>query len=147
MDLQNQTSCQWIFAAAKGFNQVGGIDFSDTFSPVVKSTAIRVILTIALAHNWDIKQFDFKNDFLNGHLLEKVFMEQPPGFEHLVYPHHVCQLKKALYRLRQAPRACFDHFSVLLLSIGFFCSTAESSSICHGRQGTLFLLLYMEISS
>ena len=63
---------------AKGFNQVEGIDFSKKISPIVKPATIRFILTIAFAHNWDIRQLDVKNDFLNGHLHEKVFMEQHP---------------------------------------------------------------------
>lgn len=157
----NVVGCKWVYRTklrvdgslerlkarlvAKGFNQVEGVDFSETFSPVVKQASIWVILTIALTHNWDIRQLDVKNAFLNGHLNEQVFMEQPPGFAHPVYPDHVCQLKKALYGLRQAPRAWFDRFSVFLLSVGFFCSSAHSSLfICHGQQGTIFLLLYVD---
>ncbi|RWR75576.1 Zinc finger, CCCH-type [Cinnamomum micranthum f. kanehirae] len=157
----NVVGCKWVYKTklradgslerlkarlvAKGFNQVEGIDFSETFSPVVKPATIRIVLTIALAHNWDIRQLDVKNAFLNGHLHENVFMEQPPRFAHPVYPHHVCHLKKALYGLRQAPRAWFDRFSIFLLSIGFFCSTADSSLfICHGHLGPIFLLLYVD---
>lgn len=72
-------------------------------------------------------------------------MEQLPGFENSIYPNHVCQLKKALYGLRQDPQVWFDRFSMFLLSVGFFCSSADSSLfICHGQRGTIFLLLYVD---
>lgn len=60
---------------AKGFHQVAGFDFTKTFSPVIKPTAIKVVLTIALSRNWVVRQLDVKNAFLNGNLLEKLYME------------------------------------------------------------------------
>ncbi|XP_075086379.1 uncharacterized protein LOC142169076 [Nicotiana tabacum] len=63
-------------------------------------------------------QLDIKNDFLHGHLQEKVYMTQPPGFTDPMYPHHVYFLKKALYGLKQAPRAWFERFSLFLLHLG-----------------------------
>ncbi|RVW50500.1 Retrovirus-related Pol polyprotein from transposon TNT 1-94 [Vitis vinifera] len=90
---------------AKGFHQQAGFDFTETFSPVVKPSTIRVVFTIALSRNWAIKQLDVNNAFLNGDLQEEVFMQQPQGFIDEKNPNLVCRLHKALYGLKQAPRA------------------------------------------
>ncbi|GMI85341.1 hypothetical protein HRI_002203400 [Hibiscus trionum] len=114
--------CKWIFRVklkadgtvdrykarlvAKGFAQVPGFDFLDTFSPVVRFATINILLSLAVTHNWEIRQVDVNNVFLLGDLQEDVYMQLVPGFEEnagdgrrLVY-----KLKKALYGLRQAPR-------------------------------------------
>ena len=93
---------------AKGFTQQLGIDFNDTFSPVVKAATVRVFLSLAVSNKWPLRQLDVKNAFLNGHLEEEVYMEQPPGYSDTRYPSHVCRLCRALYGLKQAPRACFN---------------------------------------
>lgn len=82
---------------AKGFNQVDDIDFSETFSPVIKPRGIRLILTVAVVQGWDIHQLDVKNAFLHGFLSKLVYMQQPLGFEDLHHPMHVCKLNRALY--------------------------------------------------
>jgi hypothetical protein len=64
---------------AKGFHQIDGIDFTETFSPVVKPSTIRMVITIAHVQRWSIRQLDVKNAFLYGFLSEDIFMEQPPG--------------------------------------------------------------------
>ncbi|KAL5715327.1 hypothetical protein ACHQM5_017160 [Ranunculus cassubicifolius] len=157
----NIVGCKWVFKAklqgngslerlkarlvAKGFNQMPGIDFQETFSPVIKPATIRTVLTVALSRNWDIRQMDVRNAFLHGFITEPVFMQQPPGFQDATKPDYVCRLKRALYGLRQAPRAWFDRFSTFLLSMGFLCSTADPSLfVCHSKQGTLLLLLYVD---
>ena len=75
---------------AKGFNLVSGVDFSETFSRVIKPATIRIILTVATTKNWPIKQLDVKNVFLHGVLKEPVYMEQPPGFDDPTFSTHVC---------------------------------------------------------
>ena len=92
----------------KGFLQIPGIDFTETFSPVVKAATIRIILTLAVNNDWSLRQVDINNAFLNGELTEMVYMPQPEGFVDKRKPNHICRLKKALYGLRQAPRAWFD---------------------------------------
>ncbi|XP_015160537.1 uncharacterized mitochondrial protein AtMg00810-like [Solanum tuberosum] len=73
---------------AKGYNQIEGLDFEDTFSPVVKSTTIRMVLTIATVRKWPLRQLDVKNAFLHGRLKETVYMQQPSGFEDSTAPKH-----------------------------------------------------------
>nr|KYP50346.1 Retrovirus-related Pol polyprotein from transposon TNT 1-94 [Cajanus cajan] len=105
---------------AKGYHQVDGVDYIETFSPVIKLGTIRLIITVALVQKWHIHQLDVKNAFLHGVLSENIYMEQPPRMADPNSPIHVCKLQKALYGLKQAPRAWFDHFSSFLLKYGFF---------------------------
>ena len=93
---------------AKGFQQTPGVDYFETFSPVVKHATIKIIFTLAVTHNWDIQHIDVNNAFLNGDLEETVFMAQPEGFVDPQKPHFVCKLHNALYGLKQAPRAWYD---------------------------------------
>jgi len=66
---------------AKGFHQLQGFDFNETFSAVVKPVTIRIILTLAISYKWPLQQLDINNAFLNGILEEEVYMQQPRGFE------------------------------------------------------------------
>lgn len=111
---------------------------------MIKPATIRVVLTIALAHNVEIRQLNVKNACLRGSLTRPVYMEQPSGFKDPAHPTFVCRLKRALYGPRQAPRAWFNRFNTYLLTIGFFCCIVDSSLfICHGSIGTLLLLLFV----
>jgi hypothetical protein len=98
---------------AKGFKQRYGIDYEDTFSPVVKIATIRLVLSIAVTKGWCLRQLDVQNAFLHGVLEEEVYMRQPPGFESKNSPDFVCKLDKAIYGLKQAPRAWY---SLILVS-------------------------------
>jgi histone deacetylase 1/2 len=90
---------------AKGYHQQPGLDFTETFSPMVKANTIRLVLSLAITQQWTICQIDIQNAFLHGQLQEEVYMQQPQGYVHPNFPHHVCRLKKSLYGLKQAPRA------------------------------------------
>ena len=130
---------------AKGFHQTPGVDFQETFSPVIKASTMRIIFTLAVSYGWDIQQIDINNAFLNGDLKEAVFMEQPPGFIDDCQPHHVCQLRKALYGLKQAPRAWFHKLKGALIEWGFHSSSSDVSFFIK-RSGTdvIFLLVYVD---
>lgn len=96
---------------AKGFHQQEGVDFWETYSPVIKPITIRTVLPIAVSSGWAIKQVDVSNAFLHGFLNETVYMSQPAGFVYPQLPNAVCLLKKALYGLKQAPWAWFSRLS------------------------------------
>jgi Reverse transcriptase (RNA-dependent DNA polymerase) len=90
---------------ARGFLQQEGVDFNDTFSPVVRLTIIQVILSLVVSQQWPIRQLDVHNVFLHGDLKEQVFMSQPSGFIDQTKPNHVCLLSKSIYGLKQSPRS------------------------------------------
>ena len=104
---------------AKGFNQEEGIDYEETFAPVARLEAIRMLLTYASSKNFKLFQMDVKSAFLNGFISEEVYVEQPPGFENSLLPNHVFKLTKALYGLKQAPRAWYERLSSFLILNNF----------------------------
>ena len=157
----NIIGCKWVYKlkhkpngsidrykarlVAKGYHQTLGLDYFETFSLVVKTATIRIILTIAINFQWEIRQLDVHNAFLNGELEEQVYMAQPPGYKDPQFPTKVCRLKKALYGLKQAPRAWFQRLSSTLLQWGFNNSRTNSSMFLHfGASTTLIVLIYVD---
>jgi hypothetical protein len=130
---------------AKGFEQTSGVDYTETFSPVIKPSTIRIILALAVHFNWAIKQLDISNAFLHGSLSEEVYMEQPKGFVDKKNPKMVCKLEKAIYGLKQAPRAWFHRLSSYLLDIGFTASLVDTSLfIFIAGNFKVFMLVYVD---
>ncbi|GJZ45498.1 putative RNA-directed DNA polymerase [Tanacetum coccineum] len=130
---------------AKGCRQQPGIDFHETFSPVVKSTTIQAVLSLAVTNDWPLRQLDIHNAFLHGNLKEQVYMKQPPGFIDPQRPNHVCLLHKSLYGLKQAPRAWFESLSKALFDLGFKGSKTDPSLFIYSRGDTLlYILVYVD---
>ncbi|KAL9252264.1 Retrovirus-related Pol polyprotein from transposon RE1-like protein [Drosera capensis] len=128
-----------------GNHQREGLDFQETFCPVFKPTTVRLVLSLDVSFQWVVRQLDVKNAFLHGHLTKKVYMRQPSGFIHPILSSHVCRLHKALYGLRQAPRAWFHRFISFLLRSGFTQAKSDSSMFVYRRHSqVIILLLYVD---
>jgi Reverse transcriptase (RNA-dependent DNA polymerase) len=104
---------------AKGFTQILGLDYDETFSPVACLDSIRILLALATLEDWEIHQIDVKTAFLNGDLDEEIYMQQPEGFITAGQSGKVCRLYKALYRLKQALQQWHRKLHSALGKIGF----------------------------
>jgi transposase InsO family protein len=109
----------------KGFRQRKGIDFDEIFSPVVKMSSIRVVLSLAASLDLEIEQMDVKTAFLHGDLEEEIYMEQPEGFRVKGKEDYVCRLKKSLYGLKQAPRQWYKKFESVMEEQGYRKTTSD----------------------
>ena len=106
---------RWV---VRGFSQQPGLDFEETFSPVVKTSTIHVVLSLATSRCWPIHQLDVKNTFLHGTLDEIVYCQQLSGFVDSSHPEHVCRLHRSLYGLKQAPRTWYQRFATHIRTMG-----------------------------
>ncbi|KAI3818794.1 hypothetical protein L1987_12612 [Smallanthus sonchifolius] len=112
---------------AKGYVQQKGVDFEDAFAPVARLETIRLLLAIAAKGNWLVHHLDVKSAFLNGELKEEVYVTQPVGFEVKGKERMVYHLQKALYGLRQVPRAWNARLDKSLKELGFSRCTHEQA--------------------
>ncbi|XP_035830149.1 uncharacterized protein LOC118479628 [Helianthus annuus] len=128
---------------AKGFSQKEGIDFFDTFSPVVKMVAIRCVLSMVVHFNWEIYQLDINNAFLYGDLNEEIYMFLPDGYNPSSES-KVCKLKKSLYGLKQAPRMWNEKLVSVLVDLGFKQSKCDHSMFVMTKD-TVFIVLLVYV--
>ena len=103
----------------KGFRQKEGIDYKETFAPVVQITSLRLLLALSTLKSWKSFQIDVKTAFLYGKLEEEIYMKQPKGFIKEGEEALVCRLKRSLYGLKQAPRVWHEEIKGTLLALGF----------------------------
>lgn len=158
---QNVVGCKWVFRlkenqdgtidrykarlVAKGFHQHEGLDFDHTYNPVAKAATIRTIIAIAVSRRWEMHHLDVCNAFLNGILTETVYMEQPPGYKNKNFPKHVCKLRRALYELKQAPRACYHRLKIFLEDCGFTNCLFDSSLFVKIKNNwSVYVLVYVD---
>jgi hypothetical protein len=104
---------------AKGYTQREGVDFEEVFAPVARIEIVRLIIALAAKSGWRVHHMDVKSAFLNGDLIEEVYVQQPPGFVVENGSGKVLKLRKALYGLRQAPRAWNARLDKELMRLGF----------------------------
>lgn len=117
---------------AKGYVQRQGVDFNEVFAPVARLESVRLLLAHAATQGWAVHHMDVKSAFLNGVLQEEVYVEQPPGFVLRGQENKVLHLVRALYGLRQAPRAWYAKLDESLLGLGFRRSASEHAVYLRG---------------
>jgi hypothetical protein len=142
---RNKQDDQGIFVrnkarlVAKGFSQVESLDFGETFAPVARLEAIRILLAYASHHEMKLYQMDVKSAFLNGFINELVYIDQPLRFEDPRYPNHVYRLSKALYGLKQAPRAWYECLRNFLIEKGFTIRKVDTTLFTKKLNGEIFI--------
>jgi hypothetical protein len=130
---------------AKGFRQVQGVDYNETFSSIAMLKSIRIILAITAYFDYEIWQMDVKIAFLNGKLTEDVYMTQPKGFVDPTNAEKVCKLQKSIYGLKQASRSWNLRFDEVVKGFGFIQSD-EEPCVYKKASGSsvVFLILYVD---
>lgn len=123
---------------ARGFTQEYGVNYFETFSPVVRFTSIRTILAIAAQKKMEIKQFDVRTAFLNGDLAETVYMQQPTGFDD--GSNRICKLRKSLYGLKQSSRCWNKKFTDFIKLFGFVGSKYDPCVFISRKNNVLTIL-------
>nr|KYP38726.1 Retrovirus-related Pol polyprotein from transposon TNT 1-94 [Cajanus cajan] len=130
---------------AKGYNQEEGIDYDETFAPVARIEAIRLLLAYSSIKNFKLYQMDVKSAFLNGLIQEEVYVEQPPGFVDFKNPNHVYKLKKALYGLKQAPRSWYDRLSKFLIENDYERGKVDNTLFVKKfKNDTMYVQIYVD---
>jgi len=131
---------------AKGYTQEYGVDYSEIYAPVAKHDMISMVISLANTNEWTIFQLDVKSAFLHGKLEEQVFIYQPPGYEKRESKNMVYRLKKALYELKQAPRAWYNRIDTHFVNFGFCkCLYKHTLYIKTGNTGNIFIVwLYVD---
>ena len=153
--------CKWVFKkklladgslerykarlVAKGCSQQEGIDYEETFAPVMRYATLRMLLARAAVEDLEVHQVDVKTAFLHGDLDEDIFMMQPEGFQERGKEHLVCRLQKALYGLKQAPRSWYRKLEDFLQQTGFQKSNSEPCLFSRGSgEQQVLLAVYVD---
>ena len=148
--------CKWIFKTkrdadgnidrykarlvAQGYNQTYGIDYDETFSPVVRFESARSIIALATNFGLKLHQMDIKTAFLNGSLQEEIYMKQPTGFVEEGKENYVCKLKRSIYGLKQSARCWNSELDKQLKSMGFIQSSSDPCIYIHISGEEIFLI-------
>jgi len=111
---------------SEDFFQVAGLDFNETYAPVVRIDSIRVILAIAVAEDLYILHIDCKNAFLHGPSDFEIYVTQPEGFVDSRFPNKVLHLNKSLYGLKPAPRIWYLYLYTVIVGLGFVALETDS---------------------
>jgi hypothetical protein len=154
--------CKWVFKVkhnaqgdverfkgrlvAKGYSQRYGIDYDETYSPVVRLSSVRTVLAYAVQKDMLVHQMDVVTAFLNGELDEEIYMEQPEGYVEPGQDDMVCKLKKSLYGLKQSPRCWNQTFVKSVESLGFEQSQADPCIFvkCHPGGELSIIAVYVD---
>src|SRR6266850_885389 len=140
-------SCYCARLVAKGFMQIPGLDYDETFSPIAHFESLRLLLALAVLEDWEVHQLDIKSAFLNGVLDEEIYMEQPQGFIITGKETRVCYLKKAIYGLKQASCTWNSNIHAAQTELGFKWTVADAGIyVMHQQEGDgpLYIILYID---
>ena len=132
---------------AQGFSQIEGIDYTETFAPVVNFTTLHVILALVAHHNLELHQMDVKSAYLNGTLEEIIYMHQPEGFIEQGKETWVCKLNKGLYGLKQAGRTWNSELNTTIKTMGFKRLNSDGCVYIQGAletQDLIILAVYVD---
>jgi hypothetical protein len=153
--------CKWVFMKktnkdgnvniykarlmVKGFEEIHGIDYDETFSPIAMLKSVQILLAIVAYFDYEIWQKDVKTAFLNGNLTEDVYTAQPEIFVDPKYAGKICKLQKSIYGLKQAYRSWNLHFDEVVKGFGFF-KNIEEPCVYKKVSGSVvvFLVLYVD---
>lgn len=152
-------SCKWVYRVkmnsdgfinkfkvrlvAKGFFQIHGIDYNDSFTPVAKVVTVRILIAHVVNKGQEIHQMDTNNVFLHGHLEEDIYLKPLQGLK--VPKGSVCKLNKVRYGLKQAPRQWYPEFSTKITQFGFIQSTFHHYLFVFNKKGIfLILIVYVD---
>ena len=124
---------------AQGFTQKFGIDYDETFCPVVRFESVRTVIALAVQNGLKLHQMDVATAFLNGELKEEVYMKQPDGFETEGQEHLVCRLKRSIYGLKQSSRCWNSVLDKRLKKMGFV-QTDSDPCIYVASEGEMFVI-------
>jgi hypothetical protein len=121
-----------------------GLDFGETFAPVARLEAIRILLAFATSKGFKLYQMDMKSVFLNDVIQEEVYVRQPPYFENPKYPNRVYKLSKVLYELNQESWAWYARLKTFLLDHGYVTGSIDNTlfTLKHGSD-FLFIQIYV----
>ena len=151
--------CKWVFTikrdqcgnlekfkarlVALGCSQIPGVNYSETFSPVVKRKVIRLMTALMVENDWDCHHIDVETAYLNSPIKEDLFMRQPEGFVDEKYPNHVCKLAKSMYGLRQAGRDWNEYLHQVLSNLGLKRAVSDKCLYIHSSV-QLFVTVYVD---
>ena len=159
----NIVSCKWVYRVkygadgevtrykarlvARGFTQVYGQDYQETFAPVTRLETLRLLLAYAVQEDWEVRQINIKTAYLYGDLDEEIFMEAPDGYD--VPAGHCLLLKKALYGLKQAGRQWYLKLKGAMAEFGLAQVKSEphtfvAHKVVGGKRCTLILPVYVD---
>jgi histone deacetylase 1/2 len=125
----------------RGDMQTEGVDYFDTYAPVVQWSTVRLVLTLALKHGWATRQVDYTNAFAQAEIQEEVYIEPPRGFSGQDGMDKVLRLRKSLYGLKQAPKTFFDKLRAGLLERGF---TPSNIDPCLFMKKNMICVVYVD---
>jgi hypothetical protein len=133
----------WL--VAKGFSQVEGIDYNETFSPIAKMNSVHLFLALSTSHKWEVHQMDVKSKFLHGDLQEEIDIEHPIGYVQND-SNFFCHLKKSLYGLKQAPQSWYAKMDNFLIDTGFYrCDSDPNVYTKKVGSHLIILVLYVDV--